>query len=558
MSPTPIESADTHRNPLPCEALTFELTGYAPTGAAGRFQASDLVEPDPAAPGRLRHKFTDQVAYEATATGNPCRRPIEWLRTLYRRDDLSGLLPLGELHPLGLPGESYKLAFTPGLLAQVFQRPRAGQPAEALLPDPAAVLGGQAGNRGGYLRSQTLKADGRFPASDADDHWWIPSGQSFFTTNPADPAATELAQARQHFFLPRRYRDPFGQDAFVDFDANDLLMVETRDALGNRVTVDANDYRVLQPRLVSDPNRNQTEVAFDTLGMVVGTAVMGKPLPAPVEGDTLTGFVADLTQAQLDAFFDAADPHASAPALLRDATTRIVYDLDRFRRTQQANPNDPTQWQPALRCHARPRNPRHAPLPPQGLKIQLSFSYSDGFGREIQKKIQAEPGPLVEGGPVVNPRWVGSGWTIFNNKGKPVRQYEPFFSATHRFEFGVQVGVSPVLFYDPAERVIATLHPNHTYEKVVFDPWQQTTYDVNDTCAPRNGQTGDPRTDPDIGATWPSTSTRWCRCCEPGRPGTRSASAERSVRTNRRLPPAPQPMPTRPPPPISMRWAAPS
>ena len=25
-------------------------------------------------------------------------------------------------------------------------------------------------------------------------------------------------------------------------------------------------------------------------------------------------------------------------------------------------------------------------------KIQISFSYSDGFGREIQKKIQAEPG----------------------------------------------------------------------------------------------------------------------------------------------------------------------
>ena len=62
----------------------------------------------------------------------------------------------------------------------------------------------------------------------------------------------------------------------------------------------------------------------------------------------------------------------------------------------------------------------------------------------------------------------------------------------------MQAGVSPVLFYDPAERVIATLHPNHTFEKVVFDPWQQTTYDVNDTCAPRNAQTGDPRTDPDI------------------------------------------------------------
>ena len=33
------------------------------------------------------------------------------------------------------------------------------------------------------------------------------------------------------------------------------------------------------------------------------------------------------------------------------------------------------------------------PLPPQGLKLQIGFSCSDGFGREIQKKIQAEPGP---------------------------------------------------------------------------------------------------------------------------------------------------------------------
>lgn len=512
-----IASADTHRNPLPCEAITFELTGYVATGSASRYQASDLVEPDPAAPGRLRHKFTaPEVAYEATSAGNQRRRPIERLRTLYRRDDLGGLLPLGELQPLALPGESYKLAFTPGLLAQVFQRLRQGLAADPLLPDPASVLSGQAGNRGGYRQSQALKADGRFPAGDADDHWWIPSGQSFFSPNPADNAATESTQARQHFYLPRRYRDPFGQNAFVDFDAHDLLMAETRDALDNRVTVDANDYRVLQPRLVSDPNRNRTEVAFDTLGMVVGTAVMGKPLPAPAEGDSLTGFVSDLTQAQLDGFFDAADPHATAAALLNGATTRIVYDLDRFRRTRQADPIDPAKWQPACAATLARETHLNAPLPPQGLKIQLSFSCSDGFGREIQKKVQAERGPVpqrdatgkiivgADGQPLmtpndVSPRWVGSGWTVFSNKGKPVRQYEPFFTDTHRFDFDVRIGVSPVLYYDPAERVIATLHPNHTFEKVAFDPWQQTTYDVNDTCAPRNAQTGDPRTDADIG-----------------------------------------------------------
>jgi RHS repeat-associated protein len=496
-----IETSNTYRTPLPCEALTFELTGYTPTGGAGRFQASDLLEPDPATTGRLRHKFTDQVSYEAAATDNPCRRPIEWLRTLYRRDDLDGLLPLGQLHSRTLPGETYKLALTPGLVTQVFQRPHAGQPSELLLLAPESVLGGKDGNRGGYVQSQTIKAGGRFPLTDADDHWWIPSGQIFYTPSPGDSPATELTQARQHFFLPRRYRNPFDQDSFVDFDSSDLLPKETRDPSGNRVTVDANDYRVLQPRLVSDPNRNQTEVAFDTLGMVAGTALMGKPLPATVEGDTLADFVPDLTPTQLDAFFDADAPHSSAPDLLRGATTRIVYDLERYYRTRRAFPDDPAEWQPV--CAATIGRETHvsSPVPPQGLKVQVGFAYSDGFGREIQKKVQAEPGPVDVNNPLaplVNPRWVCSGWTVFNNKGRPVRQYEPFFSAAHDYEFGVMAGVSPVLFYDPVERVIASLHPNHTYAKVVFDPWQQTTYDVNDTCAPRNQQTGDPRTDPDI------------------------------------------------------------
>ena len=129
------------------------------------------------------------------------------------------------------------------------------------------------------------------------------------------------------------------------------------------------------------------------------------------------------------------------------------------------------------------------------IKVQLHFVYSDGFGREAQTKVQAEPGPLDLAdpkSPVANPRWVGTGEKVYNNKGKPVRQYEPFFSATPQFSIE-KWGVSSTLFYDPVERVVATLHPNNTFEKVVFDPWLQTTYDVNDTV------TFDPKTDPDVG-----------------------------------------------------------
>ncbi|MEJ7870920.1 MAG: SpvB/TcaC N-terminal domain-containing protein, partial [Rubrobacteraceae bacterium] len=506
----PIAEDDSYRTPLPCETRTYELTGYPPTVAAERFQISDFVQPDPGDPNGLEfiHIFNSEIRYEETPTDGKQRRPIEHVRTLYRKDDLTDLLPLGKVESLALPGETYKLAFTPGLLTQVYRRPRSGQPPENLLPDPADVLGGQGADRGGYLVSQGLKATGAFPNTDPDGHWWIPAGRVFHSPNTGDNAAQELAHARQHFFLPRRYREPFGQTAAVTYDAYDLLTVETRDPLGNRVTVgerDAagnidpnkpgNDYRVLQPRLVTDPNRNRTEVAFDTSGMVAGTAVKGKDDGV---GDTLSGFESDLTQAQVDGFYDVADPRVPAPSLLKGVTTRIVYDFDRFRRTRQAHPEDPTQWLPVYAATLARETHASDALPPQGLEIQVSFSYSDGFGREIQKKIQAEPGPVVEGGPTVSPRWVGSGWTIFNNKGKPVRQYEPFFSQLpekgHQFEFGVQAGVSPILFYDPLGRVVATLHPDHTWEKVVSDPWRQETWDVSDTVL-----VADPKTDPDVG-----------------------------------------------------------
>jgi RHS repeat-associated protein len=495
-----IDLPDTYRAPVSCEVLTFELTDFSPSGPRGRFRASDLVEPNPGASGPVgfRLKFDDQVPYESTATGNPCRRPIQCLRTLYRRDNLDGLLPVGELESLALPGATYKLAFTTGLLEAVFLRPRQGQPDEPLLPDMDSVLSGTAGDQGGYLQSQTLKADGRFPHSEEDGLWWIPSGQAFNSTDPSDGPTAELAKARQHCFVTRRHRDPFGNDTLINFDPYDLLVVETLDPVGNRITVEDYNYRVLQPSLLTDANRNRTRVAFDALGMVVGTAVMGKAMPNPVEGDSLDGFDVEVDEVRLEEFmtaprYSSINPGESEPAqivrdLLGSATSRFLYDLDRFRRLGK----------PSL--SATIVRETHVSDLEQGResRLQISLSYSDGFAREIQRKIPAEPGPLVEGGADINPRWVTSGWTIFNNKGKPVRQYEPFFSATHEFEFGAMVGVSSVLFYDPSGNTIATLHPNHTYEKAVFDPWEKTTYDVNDTCALRNAQTGDPRTDPDV------------------------------------------------------------
>jgi YD repeat-containing protein len=451
-----IDAADNHRVPLGCETRTYELTGLALDPGASRFTLEQLATAAAAAA---------EIAYEqAPPPGALHKRVVDQARTLYRRDDLAGALPLGQIESRALLHETYQLAFTPGLVSSVYGA-----------RIPAAAL-----------------ADGGYVHSESDPQWWAPSGRVFYSADDAG-AAAELATAQQHFFLPRRYRNPFGQTTVVAYDAYDLLLAETRDAVANRITVgerDAtgdvvipgHDYRVLQPRLVTDPNGNRRAVAFDALGMVVGIAVMGKRDEIPRRGDLLDGFVPDLPDA--DAAAHLADPLADPLAILGKATIRVIYDRLAYQRTRQTP-------QPApVVAYLVARETHDADLAAgQQAQTQHSFTYSDGFGREIQRKAQAEPGP------VPGPRWVGSGWTVFNNKGKPVRQFEPFFTATHRFEFDVRVGVSPTLCYDPLGRLVATLHPDHSWEKQVVGPWRQETWDVNDTAL-----IADPRLDPDVGA----------------------------------------------------------
>ena len=63
------------------------------------------------------------------------------------------------------------------------------------------------------------------------------------------------------------------KSSVVAFDVPyDLLPVSVHDAVQNNITA-VNDYRVLQPVLVTDPNGNRSTVAFDALGLVAGTAV---------------------------------------------------------------------------------------------------------------------------------------------------------------------------------------------------------------------------------------------------------------------------------------------
>jgi RHS repeat-associated protein len=389
------------------ETLTHELTGVTP--ASEVFTLAEMSNAISSAA---------EIPYEDTPVSGTKKRLIERERSLFWKDDLSGALPLGQIESRALPFEGYKQAFTPGLLAQVF---------------------------GSRVDHSLLSDEGKYVQ--LDGVWWIPSGQTLFETQ-------HVNSDRDPFYLPIAFKDPFDNISRTGYDAYSLLVTETTDPLANQVKA-TNDYRVMQPAMITDPNNNRSAVGFDELGMVTAAAVMGKANAG--EGDTL------------------ADP-----------TTKLEYDL--FNWMINGRPNF---------VHTLARE-QHGPANP---RWQESYSYSDGSGREVLKKVQAEPGLAPQrgsSGTVVRDssnnivwkdtspdiRWVGTGRTVVNNKGNPIKKYEPFFDSSPAFNDEqelIEWGVTAILRYDPLGRLIRTDNPNGTFSKVEFDPWQQITFDENDT-----------------------------------------------------------------------------
>jgi RHS repeat-associated protein len=335
---------------------------------------------------------------------HPRHNLFAFSRVYYDGDAYVGL-PFGRIGDQGLATRSETLAFKPGQLVEVF--------GDKLSEEDII--------KAGYIKDMVL-----------NDHWWIQSQRYKYDDD--------------QYYLPIGQKDPMAplnsseeRVYGTEFDQFAFLPVKTVDPLQNETSAE-NDYLTMGPFRLTELNGNRTEVAFDALGFVKRTAVMGK----------VTENLGDLIDSD------------------ETATTYIHYDLDAYR--NEKKPLWAQVWSREDHYHVNPN--------PRWLEARV---YSDGFGREIQAKAKAEPG-LVNG-IQCDRRWIGSGWKIYNNKGWVVEQYEPFFSTTNDYEPELISGVSSHLFYDPLGRVLRTDIPDGTFTKVVFDPWQQTSYDANDTVA---------------------------------------------------------------------------
>ncbi|SFE35143.1 SpvB/TcaC N-terminal domain-containing protein [Nitrosomonas sp. Nm166] len=446
---------DNHRLPLPYEVKTYELTGLEPEADELYYSLANLRQVPIADP-------TNELPYhQLTGPGGLKKRCVEHVRMLYFDRNLSDALPLGRHNTLALPYETYKLALTEDLL-------------EAILSEKLNDLQTSDESRESMF-NRVLHEAGYHHFADDPGRWWVRSGTAGFTLEGEQHAA-------QHFFLPERYTDPFGNQTTLEYDGNyDLYIRSSRDPMGNETAIEVFDYRVLAPSRMRDINDNRTEVAFDTLGLPAAVALKGKP--DGNEGDNLDPVPPDLDTATLIRFFTGNYNEAEAHEFLGNATARHLYY---FGETEErdADGNIAIRWgaSPASACgilrekHVAQLDPDELPPP-----LQLAFEYSDGSGNVLVKKVQAES--ENEDG---TPRWIANGKTILNNKGKPVKQYEPYFTVSQRFEEPAEVGVTPILYYDAAGRPIRTEAPDGSYSRVEFTPWFMAAWDASDTVLERD------------------------------------------------------------------------
>ena len=267
-----------------------------------------------------------------------------------------------------------------------------------------------------------------------DGDWYRKSGRNVYAQDAA-----------LNFYRPCGIEDAFGNRTSVAYDTYSWLVESVTDAVGNTVSAD-NDYRYMSPYMVTDANGNRTAVGWTPLGLVSKVALMGKA--GQTEGDTLDS-----------------------------PTEEFIYDFDCFEAS-------------GTPIHVRTRRREvHGSSTCRWLE---SVEYSDGAGRVVLAKAVAEPGKYkaVENGAVVEKdsgtdvRWVGSGRTVYNNAGNPVKQYEPYFSGTDAYESEpaiVETGVTPVLHYDALDRLVRTDLPDGTFSRVEFATWEQRSFDQDDT-----------------------------------------------------------------------------
>jgi RHS repeat-associated protein len=279
-------------------------------------------------------------------------------------------------------------------------------------------------------------------------------------------------------------KDTFNVKSDIQYDVYQLLPVISKQYLNVTdylQTTAQYDYHILQPEHITDANANISVFDYSPLGLLKATALIGK------------GTEGDYRQSSGD-FYDKYEPS-------------VKMDYDFFAFINDGNP----VW---VKTISREQHYQQSALSNTIVKVE----YSDGFGRLLQTRVQAEDVLFNDSGLPINQtasnapaigvqraanaplNVVVSGYTIYNNKGKAVEQYEPYFDTGFDYSLTQVQGVKARMYYDSLGRMVRTKNPDGSEQRVLFgiptnltnpdvfapSPWENYTYDANDLASVTN------------------------------------------------------------------------
>ena len=442
-----------------------DATAYLVDRAASVTDRELLNDGSPAAP----------ALWAAARAGTAAARVIGQTLRFYDGAAFDGL-PLGQIDRRGALMRVETLVLTPDTVAAAFAT------------GPAAIRAGP------YLSAQPVWP-GAYPQPFRGA---LPPLAGYFRRTPS---AGSVAVAGWYAAIERRRydfqtsplgggrgnvvetRDELGAPTSIAYDAAGVLPVSITDAAG-MTTVAANDYRVHAPYRIIDANGNRTEARFSPLGLLTEKLALGRP--GENGGDA-----------------------AGAPS------TAIRYDLRAFQRDGVPA---------AIRTDRRRHHAGDGSVPAaQRDRTITTIEYWDGFGRALQTRTQAEAvefGEPLRGDAGLPPdqtvapgdatgrsaasRVTVSGWTRYDNKGRVIESFQPYFDQGYGYAppSAAQRGRSERQRYDPRGNLVRVEHPDGSERRVIRGrppgagtgaaldnpdaflptPWEIFVYDENDNC----------------------------------------------------------------------------
>ncbi|WP_387465323.1 SpvB/TcaC N-terminal domain-containing protein [Photorhabdus sp. RM323S] len=317
----------------------------------------------------------------------------------------------------------------------------------------------------------------------------------------------------------------------LTWDTNYCVVTKTQDAAGLTTSAKYN-WRFLAPEQLTDINDNEHLITLDALGRQVTQRFWGTengrmtgysspeqmPFSPPASVETAINLTGPLPVARCQVYA----PESWMPVLSQQTLNKLT-EQDRQTLYKSGIITEDgyictlahRRWVQSQSAATQLISPLHhsTRLPPHSLtlttdrynhdseqQIRQQVVFSDGFGRLLQAAARHEAGmawqrnkdgSLVTKTENAKSRWAVTGRTEYDNKGQPIRTYQPYFLNDWRYVSDDKARQAKEAYadthvYDPVGREIKVITAKGWFRRTLFTPWFTVSEDENDTAAEVN------------------------------------------------------------------------